>query len=105
MTSSERSRLCPMCSSAIPLSIFRITGPFKCPGCGAVLSVSQAYALRPVLSLIIAVGVAYWLEMRGVSLIVTGVILALPVNMVIIKVLRSWWPFSLHLSPEQPPAE
>jgi hypothetical protein len=36
------------------------------PGRGAVLSVSQAYVLLPVLPLIIAVGVAYWLEVRGV---------------------------------------
>jgi hypothetical protein len=70
-----------------------------------MLSASQAYFLLPILSVIITCGVAYWLGARGFNLAVAAVMFALPVNMLIIKLLRSYWRFSIYLSSEEPPAE
>ena len=54
---------------------------------------------------IVTIGVAYWLGARGVTLAVATVMFALPVNMLFVKSLRSWWRFSLYPSPEDPPGE
>ena len=98
------SLVCPNCSSAVPMSAFRIARPFECSRCGEMLSASELYSVLPVLALVIAGGSAYWFEIRGVSLALATVVLALPVNMVLIKAICSLTRPSIRVSSEKPRA-